>query len=118
MTIFIIGIAACSAAAGAFGAVWVQEHWRQRTAPRELKSILDWRPTLRMDALAVGQAELSADDNVPANWMLQAEEIPGWWRAPAPIRVLRFAGVRLLVMRCATLSQHISGPEPTRSSSV
>ena len=75
MTILIIAIAACSIALGAFGAVWAQEYWRQRKAPRERKPILDWRPTLRMDARATAQAELSEDDNVPANWMLQAEEV-------------------------------------------
>ena len=75
MAIFIIVIAACSVALGAYGAVWAQDYWRQRTTPRELKPILDWRPTLRMDARATAQAELSEDDNVPANWTLQAEEV-------------------------------------------
>lgn len=75
MAILIIGIAACSVALGAYGAVWAQEYWRQRQAPRELKPILDWRPTLRMDARATAEAELSEDDNVPANWTLQAEEV-------------------------------------------
>jgi hypothetical protein len=75
MAVLIIVIAACSVALGAFGAVWVQDYWRQRTAPRERKPILDWRPTLRMDARATAEAELAEDDNVPANWTLQAEEI-------------------------------------------
>ena len=75
MTILIILIAICSVALGAISAVWAQDYWRQRTAPRELKPILDWRPTLRMDARATAQAELSEDDNVPASWTLQAEEI-------------------------------------------
>lgn len=75
MTILIIGIAACCLALGAYGAVWAQNYWHQLNAPRELKPILDWRPTLRMDARATAQAELSEDDNVPANWMLQAEEV-------------------------------------------
>jgi hypothetical protein len=75
MAILIILIAICSVALGAMGAVWAQDYWRQRTAPRELKPILDWRPTLRMDARATAQAELSEDDNVPASWTLQAEEI-------------------------------------------
>jgi hypothetical protein len=75
MMISIIGLAACSAALGAFCAVWAQGYWRQRNTPRELKPILDWRPTLRMDARAAAQAELSEDDNVPSNWMLQAEEV-------------------------------------------
>ena len=75
MTLLIIVVAACSVALGALGAVWAQDYWRRRTAPRELKPILDWRPTLRMDARATAQAELSEDDNVPANWMLQAEEV-------------------------------------------
>jgi hypothetical protein len=75
MTILIIGIAVVSIALGAAGAVWAQDYWRQRKAPRELKPILDWRPTLRMDARATAQAELSEDDNVPANWTLQTEEI-------------------------------------------
>lgn len=74
MTILIIGIAVCGIALGAFGAVWAQDYWRQRNAPREREPILDWRPTLRMDARATAQAELSEDDNVPANWTLQAEE--------------------------------------------
>jgi hypothetical protein len=74
MTILIIGIAACSVALGAFGSLWAQDYWRQRNAPREREPILDWRPTLRMDARATAQAELSEDDNVPANWTLQAEE--------------------------------------------
>jgi hypothetical protein len=75
MTILIIGMAACSVACGAIGAVWAQDYWRQRKAPRELKPILDWRPTLRMDARATAEAELSVNDNVPANWTLQTEEI-------------------------------------------
>jgi len=75
MTILIIGMALVSIALGAIGAVWAQDYWRQRKAPRELKPILDWRPTLRMDARATAQAELSEDDNVPANWTLQTEEI-------------------------------------------
>ena len=75
MTILIIGIAVVGIALGAAGAVWAQDYWRQRKAPRELKPILDWRPTLRMDARATAEAELSEDDNVPANWTLQTEEI-------------------------------------------
>jgi hypothetical protein len=75
MTILFIGIAACLVALGAIGAVWGQDYWRQRTAQRELKPILDWRPTLRMDARATAEAELSEDDNFPANWTLQTEEI-------------------------------------------
>jgi hypothetical protein len=75
MVIVIILIAICGVAFGAIGAMWAQDYWRQRTAPRELNPILDWRPTLRMDARATAQAELSADDNVPASWTLQAEEI-------------------------------------------
>ena len=75
MAILIIGIAVVSIALGAAGAVWAQDYWRQRKAPRELKPILDWRPTLRMDARATAEAELSEDDNVPANWTLQTEEI-------------------------------------------
>ena len=75
MTIFIIGIAVVSIALGAAGAVWGQDYWRQRKAPRELKPIVDWRPTLRMDARATAEAELSEDDNLPANWTLQTEEI-------------------------------------------
>ena len=75
MTILIIGMAACGVACGAIGAVWAQDYWRQRKAPRELKPILDWRPTLRMDARATAEAELSVNDNVPANWTLQTEEI-------------------------------------------
>jgi len=75
MTILIIGMAVVSIALGAAGALWAQDYWRQRQAPRELKPILDWRPTLRMDARATAQAELSEDDNVPANWTLQTEEI-------------------------------------------
>lgn len=73
MTFLIIGMVCI--ALGAFGAVWAQDYWRQRTAPRELKPILDWRPTLRMDARAPAEAELSDDDSVPANWTLQTEEI-------------------------------------------
>jgi len=46
MTIVIILIAVFSITLGAFGALWAQDYWRQRTAPRELKPILDWRPTL------------------------------------------------------------------------
>ena len=75
MAILIIGIAVISIALGAAGAVWAQDYWRQRKAPRELKPILEWRPTLRMDARATAEAELSEDDNVPANWTLQTEEI-------------------------------------------
>ena len=75
MTILIIGMAVVSIALGAAGALWAQDYWRQRKAPRELKPILDWRPTLRMDARATAQDELSEDDNVPANWTLQTEEI-------------------------------------------
>jgi hypothetical protein len=75
MAILIILIALCSLVLGAMGAVWAQDYWRQRTAPRELNPILDWRPTLRMDARATAQAELSEDDNVPASWTLQAEEV-------------------------------------------
>jgi hypothetical protein len=75
MTILIIGIAACSVALGAIGAVWAQDYWRRRKAPRELKPILEWRPTLRMDARATAHIELSDDDNAPANWTLQTEEI-------------------------------------------
>jgi hypothetical protein len=75
MTILIILIAISGVALGAIGAVWAQDYWRQRTAPRELKPILDWRPTLRMDARATAQAELAEDDNVPASWILQAEEV-------------------------------------------
>src|SRR6516225_1817727 len=75
MTILIIGIAVVGIALGAAGAVWAQDYWRQRKAPRELKPILDWRPTLRMDARATAEAELSEDDNFPANWTLQTEEI-------------------------------------------
>ena len=74
MIFLIVGMAACIAL-GAFGAVWAQNYWRQRTAPRERKPILDWRPTLRMDARATAEAELSEDDNVPAHWTLQTEEI-------------------------------------------
>ena len=66
MTILIIGIAVVGIALGAAGAVWAQDYWRQRKAQRELKPILDWRPTLRMDARATAEAELSEDDNVPA----------------------------------------------------
>ena len=43
MTIFITGIAVVSIALGAAGAVWGQDYWRQRKAPRELKPIVDWR---------------------------------------------------------------------------
>jgi hypothetical protein len=75
MTILIATIAACSAALGAIGALWAQDYWHQRTAPRERKPILDWRATLRMDARAAAEAELSEDDNVPANWTLQAEDV-------------------------------------------
>ena len=75
MTILIIGIAVVGIALGAAGAVWAQDYWRQRKAPRELKPILDWRPTLRMDARATAEAELSEDDNVPAHWTLQTEEL-------------------------------------------
>ena len=75
MTIVIILIAVSSITLGAIGALWAQDYWRQRTAPRELKPILDWRPTLRMDLRATAEAESSADDNVQANWVLQAEEI-------------------------------------------
>ncbi len=75
MTILIIGIAACSLALGAIGAVWAQDYWRQHKASRELKPILDWGPTLRMDARATAEVELSENDNVPANWTLQTEEI-------------------------------------------
>jgi hypothetical protein len=75
MTVLIILITISSLALGAFGAVWAQDYWRQRTAPRDLNPILDWRPTLRMDARATAQAELSEDDNVPASWTLQAEEV-------------------------------------------
>jgi hypothetical protein len=75
MTIVIILMAVFSIALGAFGALWAQDYWRQRTAPRELKPILDWRPTLRMDVRATAQAESSEDDNVPAIWVLQAEEV-------------------------------------------
>lgn len=75
MAILIIVIAATGIAFGAIGAVWAQEYWRQRNAPRELEPVLDWRPTLRMDARATAQAELSDDDNIPANWTLQAEEV-------------------------------------------
>ncbi len=75
MAIVIILIAISSITLGALGAIWAQDYWRQRTAPRELKPILDWRPTLRMDARATAQAELSEDDNVPASWTLQAEEV-------------------------------------------
>lgn len=75
MTILIIGMAIVSIALGAAGALWAKDYLRQRKTPRELKPILDWRPTLRMDARATAQAELSEDDNVPANWTLQTEEI-------------------------------------------
>src|SRR5215472_14079045 len=96
MTIVILLIAVSSITLGAFGALWAQDYWRQRTAPRELKPILDWRPTLRMyvrapASLAVKpaltgranglfrrqntKAESSEDDNVPAIWVLQAEEV-------------------------------------------
>ena len=75
MTIVIILIAVFSITLGAFGALWAQDYWRQRTAPRELQPILDWRLTLRMDLRATAEAESSEDDNVPANWVLQAEEI-------------------------------------------
>jgi len=75
MTTLIFAIAACSVALGAYGTVWAQDYWRRRQAMGELKPILDWRPTLRMDARATAQAELSEDDNIPANWMLQAEEV-------------------------------------------
>ena len=117
MTIVIILIAVFSITLGAFGALWAQDYWRQRTAPRELKPILDWRPTLRMDLRATAEAESSEDDNVPANWVLQAEEIR-LVRASVAIRILRFAGVRLLVVRYVTLSQRTSGAGPTRSRSV
>ena len=75
MTILIIGIVACGVTLGACSAVLAQDYWRQRQARRERKPILDWRPTLRMDARSTDQAELSEDDNVPANWTLRAEEI-------------------------------------------
>lgn len=75
MTILIILIAISGVTLGAIGALWGQDYWRQRTVPRELKPILDWRPTLRMDARSTVQTELSDDDNVPASWMLQAEEV-------------------------------------------
>jgi hypothetical protein len=73
MAILIILIAISGVALGAIGAIWGQDYWRQRTAPRELKPILDWRPTLRMDVRATAQAESSED--VPAIWVLQAEEV-------------------------------------------
>src|SRR5690349_14828368 len=90
MAIVILLIAVSSVTLGAFGALWAQDYWRQRTAPRELKPILDWRPTLRMDVRAAAldwtptlrrdvpgraQAKSSEDDNVPAIWVLQAEEV-------------------------------------------
>ena len=75
MTIVILLIAVSSITLGAFGALWAQDYWRQRTAPRELKPILDWRPTLRMDVRGTAQAESPEDDNVPAIWVLQAEEV-------------------------------------------
>ena len=58
MTIVIILIAVFSITLGAFGALWAQDYWRQRTAPRELKPILDWRPTLRTLLDLVGPAPL------------------------------------------------------------
>lgn len=75
MAILIILIAISGVTLGAMGAVWGQDYWRRRTAPRELNPILDWRPTLRMDARATAQTELSEDDNVPASWTLQTEEV-------------------------------------------
>ena len=90
MAIVIILIAISSVTLGAIGAVLAQDYWRQRTRPRELKPILDWRPTLRMDVRAAAldwrptlrmdvpataQARSSEDDNVPAIWVLQAEEV-------------------------------------------
>jgi hypothetical protein len=75
MTVLIIGMVIVSIAFGAASALWAQDYWRQRQAPRELKPILDWKPTLRMDARAAAETELSEDDNVPANWTLQTEEI-------------------------------------------
>ena len=75
MTILIIILAAACLVIGAIGAVWAQDYWHQRTAPRELKPILDWRPTLRLDARAVAEVELAEDDSIPANWTLQTEEI-------------------------------------------
>src|SRR5690348_4212651 len=75
MAIVILLIAVSSVTLGAFGALWAQDYWRQRTAPRELKPILDWRPTLRRDVPATAQAKSSEDDNVPAIWVLQAEEV-------------------------------------------
>src|SRR5262249_38757246 len=112
MTIVILLIAVSSITLGAFGALWAQDYWRQRTAPRELKPILDWRPTLRMDVRATAQAESSEDDNVPAIWVLQAEEV----RLVESIS--RFAGVRLLVVRYVTLCKRTSGAGPTISRSV
>ena len=75
MAIVILLIAVSSITLGAFGALWAQDYWRKRTAPRELKPILDWRPTLRMDVRATSQAESPEDDNVPAIWVLQSEEV-------------------------------------------
>jgi hypothetical protein len=118
MTILIIVIAVVSIALGAAGTVWAQDYWRQRKAPRELKPILDWRPTLRMDARATAEAELSEDDNVPAQWTLQTEEIRLVLRASAVTRMSRSAGVRLLAVRCVTMSPRTSGPGLRRSRSV
>jgi hypothetical protein len=112
MTIVITLIAVFRITLGAFGALWAQDYWRQRTAPRELKPILDWRPTLRMDLRATPRQSRLRTIMFRRTGCCKPRKSASL-RASVAIRILRFAGVRLLVVRYVTLSQHTSGAGPT-----
>lgn len=74
-TLLIIGAAALAAAVAALGTLWWMRPPKPPPPPREPEVMLDWRPTLRMDARADAAIEESDDDMIPANWVCRTQEI-------------------------------------------
>jgi len=62
-----------------FGALCLfiyQEVQRKRASVmHELTPIIEWRPTLRMDARAEAHIETADADDIPATWLLHSEEV-------------------------------------------
>lgn len=48
---------------------------KKQPEKREAEPIIEWRPTLRMDARAETRIEESEDETIPANWVLRTQEI-------------------------------------------
>ncbi len=60
----------------ALAAVYFFNWWKQRQqkALPEPPPILDWRPTLRIDAIADAKTMSAPEDDIPGMWVLMVEE--------------------------------------------